>query len=75
VQDAGAGVPEALRARLFERFFTTASAEGGTGLGLAIVRSVAEAHGGAARYDETHAPGARFVMTIRRGNERAIRGG
>ena len=66
VEDAGPGVPEALRARLFERFFTTASAEGGTGLGLAIARSVAEAHGGSVRYDARHAPGARFVLSLPR---------
>jgi two-component system sensor histidine kinase ChvG len=66
VEDHGAGVPEPLRARLFERFFTTAAAEGGTGLGLAIVRSVAEAHGGDVRYDARHAPGARFVVSLPR---------
>lgn len=45
VRDAGPGVPRALEARLFQRFFTT-DADQGTGLGLAIVKSVVEAHGG-----------------------------
>lgn len=44
VEDQGPGVPEALRASLFELFVTTR--EGGTGLGLAISRRLVEAHGG-----------------------------
>ncbi len=47
VEDDGPGIPEALRSRIFERFFTTAREAGGTGLGLALVQLVAEAHGGA----------------------------
>ena len=66
VQDLGAGVPEAVRGRLFERFFTTEEKDRGTGLGLAIVRSVAEAHGGKAYLDKEFATGARFVMEFPR---------
>lgn len=44
VTDDGPGIPDGIRARLFEPFFTTRSH--GTGLGLAIVKAVAEAHGG-----------------------------
>lgn len=43
--DDGAGVPEAIRERVFESF-TTHGNPGGTGLGLAIVRKVVEDHGG-----------------------------
>jgi len=54
VIDQGAGVSEANRKRLFERFFTTERDRGGTGLGLAIVRGIAEARGGrvSARFDD-----------------------
>lgn len=44
VTDDGPGIPEGVRGRLFEPFFTTRSR--GTGLGLAIVKAVAEAHSG-----------------------------
>lgn len=55
VADDGPGVPEDVRARLFEPYFTTKSA--GTGLGLAICRRLVEAHGGTIRLCAT-APGA-----------------
>ncbi len=48
VLDAGPGVPEADRGRVFERFFTTNRSEG-SGLGLALVARVAAQHGGRAR--------------------------
>lgn len=44
VADDGPGVPEEMRARIFEPFMT--DKEQGAGLGLAIVRKVADAHGG-----------------------------
>ena len=47
VEDEGPGVPEALRARLFEPFFSTKSRAGG--LGLAITRRLVEEAGGVDR--------------------------
>jgi two-component system, NtrC family, sensor kinase len=46
VTDAGPGVAEDARERIFETFFTTKETGTGTGLGLAIVRSIIEEHGG-----------------------------
>ena len=45
VTDTGPGIPEADRARAFDRFYRRAAApEGGSGLGLAIVKTIAERH-------------------------------
>lgn len=58
VTDDGPGVPDDLRARVFDRFVTGSAVrrEGeGTGLGLAIARAVAVAHGGVLTLDD--APG------------------
>ncbi len=50
VRDNGPGVPEQLRSRLFEPFFTTRSAGEGTGLGLAISQGLAESMDGSLEY-------------------------
>jgi signal transduction histidine kinase len=46
VEDDGAGIPEAMRERIFDRGVRLDSSKPGTGLGLAIVRDVAEIYGG-----------------------------
>lgn len=67
VLDDGPPLPEGHFARIFERYYTTARAQGGTGLGLAIVRAVAESHGGTVT--ATHGVrgrGARFEVRLPR---------
>jgi signal transduction histidine kinase len=65
VTDAGAGVPQDLQSRLFERFSTSESVRG-TGLGLYIVRELARVHGGDARYEPPSAarPAGAFVLVL-----------
>jgi signal transduction histidine kinase len=41
VSDEGAGIPQRVQSRIFERFYTADSA-GGSGLGLAIARELAQ---------------------------------
>jgi signal transduction histidine kinase len=66
VDDDGAGIPPADRARVFDRFVRLDEARdrdsGGTGLGLAIVREVAAAHGASVRISEAPLGGARFEV-------------
>jgi two-component system OmpR family sensor kinase len=54
VEDAGSGVPEADRERIFEPFYRPAGhregKDGGVGLGLSLVKNIAEHHGGSVRY-------------------------
>jgi two-component system sensor histidine kinase TctE len=70
VEDSGPGIPEAERARVFERFYRLRRAEGeaevaGTGLGLAIVREIIAAHGGTVSLsDRTPPPGLAVVVTL-----------
>ena len=58
--DNGRGIPEAIRARLFESF-TTHGKTDGTGLGLAIVRRIVEDHDG--QIEVQSEPG-RTVFTV-----------
>ena len=46
VADNGPGIPEHLRARVFEPYFTTKPTGIGTGVGLAVSLGIVEAHGG-----------------------------
>lgn len=65
VADRGPGVPEELRERVFERFYTSGEREqGGTGLGLSIVRAAALAHDGRAWVQPREGGGSEFVFAL-----------
>lgn len=49
ISNPGADLPEEVRAKMFEPFFTTR--EKGTGLGLAFAREIVQAHGGEIRVE------------------------
>lgn len=71
VDDDGAGVDEADRERVFERFVrldeARARESGGSGLGLAIVREIVRVHGGSVSIATAPQGGGRFVVTLPRG--------
>ena len=62
VEDEGAGIKPAARARLFEPFFSTKSH--GTGLGLAITRQIVQAHGGSISCAAREQRGTRFSIHL-----------
>ncbi|MDB4976989.1 MAG: two-component sensor histidine kinase [Myxococcaceae bacterium] len=67
VEDAGDGVPEADRERIFEPFYRPAGhregKDGGVGLGLALVKNIAEHLGGQVRY-LSDTPGSCFEVRL-----------
>lgn len=62
VSDDGAGVPSAIRGRLFEPFITTRAH--GTGLGLAVVQAVVRAHGGSVTVCSVPGGGSSFAVEL-----------
>ncbi|MCJ7672609.1 MAG: ATP-binding protein [Acidimicrobiia bacterium] len=68
VLDEGPGIPEAERARVFDRFErldpARSSSDGGAGLGLAIARWIVELHGGDIHPEAREPHGCRMVLTL-----------
>jgi two-component system, NtrC family, sensor kinase len=62
VDDRGAGIPEDIRARVFDPFFSTKGE--GTGLGLAITRQIVEAHGGTLVCEPREGGGTSFRIVL-----------
>jgi len=59
VADSGPGIPEELRAQVFERFFRVPGGSGeGSGLGLSLVARLAALHGGRAWVEDSDSGGA-----------------
>lgn len=69
VSDDGPGIPEHLRDRVMEPFFTTKDVGQGTGLGLSITYSIAHMHGGDFSLDNRPEGGARATLRIPAGRE------
>ena len=63
VRDDGPGLPESVRARLFEPFVTTKPVGQGTGLGLAISQRLAREMGAELRLEDT-GPGCLFHLSF-----------
>jgi signal transduction histidine kinase len=65
VEDNGAGMAPAVRARAFEPFFTTKPPGEGTGLGLSLVHDVVvKGHGGTIRLDSEEGQGTAVVFSL-----------
>ena len=62
ISDNGVGIPEEIRDRVFEPYFSTK--ESGTGLGLAMVNQVVGDHGGYVRIAYSGPEGTKFRIEI-----------
>lgn len=63
VTDSGAGVPDGIRQRIFQPFFTTKAVGKGVGLGLSISGALVEGHGGSLTFDPS-SKYTRFVVYL-----------
>ncbi len=64
ITDNGNGIPEDLREKVFEQFFTTKGVGVGTGMGLAITRNVVERHGGTIEFSSVLGKGTEFTIAL-----------
>jgi signal transduction histidine kinase len=63
IEDEGPGIPEALRERIFEAFYSSKSDAPG-GLGLAITRRIVEDAGGTITAEDREPAGSRFRVRL-----------
>ena len=64
IEDTGSGIPEEIRSRIFEPFFSTKPIHQGSGLGLIIAKEVVERSGGTVEFTSQVGLGTTFRIHV-----------
>jgi len=65
VKDNGVGIPDAIKEKIMQPFFTTKPTGEGTGLGLSLTYDmVVKGHGGSIRVDSIEGEGSEFIIQL-----------
>ncbi|MFT5884490.1 MAG: signal transduction histidine kinase/ligand-binding sensor domain-containing protein [Arcticibacterium sp.] len=64
IADNGNGIPEDMKDKIFQPFFTTKPSGKGTGLGLSLAYDIVKAHGGNLSFKSSENLGTEFILTI-----------
>jgi PAS domain S-box-containing protein len=64
IQDTGTGIPEEIRNKIFEAFFTTKQKVKGVGLGLSVCYGIIKDHGGEITVDSKEGKGTTFTIRL-----------
>lgn len=65
VSDNGIGIPESVKAKIFQPFFTTKPTGEGTGLGLSLSYDIiTKGHGGTMEAESTEGEGTELIVTL-----------
>jgi len=65
ISDTGTGIPEAIRSRIYDPFFTTKEVGRGSGQGLSIARNiVVDKHGGRLTFETELGQGTTFFVHL-----------
>ncbi len=64
VTDNGSGIPESIKDKIFQPFFTTKPTGQGTGLGLSLSYDIVKAHGGELKVEARAEGGSEFIIEL-----------
>jgi len=65
VKDNGNGIPEEIKNKIFQPFFTTKPTGEGTGLGLSLSYDIVKAHGGELKVESLQGVGSEFIIRLK----------
>jgi two-component system NtrC family sensor kinase len=64
IQDTGVGIPNEIRDKIFEAFFTTKQKVKGVGLGLSVCYGIIRDHGGEIKIKSEEGKGTTFTISL-----------
>ena len=64
VKDNGNGIPDIIKEKIFQPFFTTKPTGEGTGLGLSLSYDIVKAHGGEIKVNTKESEGTEFIIQL-----------
>ncbi|MBL7854676.1 MAG: nuclear transport factor 2 family protein [Cyclobacteriaceae bacterium] len=64
VKDNGNGIPDSIKEKIFQPFFTTKPTGQGTGLGLSLSYDIVKAHGGELKVETKEEDGSKFIIQL-----------
>jgi signal transduction histidine kinase len=64
VSDNGPGIPDEIKDKIFQPFFTTKPTGEGTGLGLSLAYDIVKAHGGELKVNTHLGEGSEFIIIL-----------